>query len=347
MSMDVGDHVMPTLVEAIGRGASELASLRLALSSEGLGPQCGVDVARMLRDGGCPRLEELELCGNGLGYDAVELARALEGGAPCKTTLRRLKLYGCGVTSVGMRGLVGCMGRGALPHLTSLDLSYNEEIGDEGIMSLVGAMSGGVLRGLKALYLSSVGMTHRGARALFQAFRDHNPCPHLEILSADMNTIGDGGVLELAQAIEAGALQHLLVLQVSGVGMGDKGFKSLVKAIVTQHSNPGCPRLEVLYARDNDGIGNGGGKYLAEAMVVEGAMQHLREIHLEMAGIGETGVRSLFQALGRSHHVCPNLKMMLFWAYPNSATSRLIGEFSRILEDQRAKGSGRSRLVVG
>lgn len=85
-----------------------MTTLRLFDSDLGLDEEGVEALAKMLRGGGCPRLEELDVSGSQVGDDAVvELARALGGerGAACGATLRRLNLSECGITSYGARRL--------------------------------------------------------------------------------------------------------------------------------------------------------------------------------------------------------------------------------------------------
>lgn len=113
--------LLPGLMQAIGVGAPELRTLRLIRWKAR--PEEAAVIAQSLGDGACCRLEELVVAmERGGGIDLVDLARALEEGAPCSITLRKLELSGCTVNDEGCVRLARAMSRGALPNLEVLDL---------------------------------------------------------------------------------------------------------------------------------------------------------------------------------------------------------------------------------
>lgn len=107
------------------------------------------------------------------------LSRALGGGAPCNATLRRLNLYDCRLTPVGMKEMSTALVAGTLPNLEFLNLSYNEDIEDDGVMSLADAMKKGALLQLREIKLMRVRASNVGVKALFQAF-GKDACPKLQ-----------------------------------------------------------------------------------------------------------------------------------------------------------------------
>lgn len=173
--------LLQRLMEALRVGASDLRSLVLEGCSDGAAAEA---VAEGLRYGACPQLEELNLSHGRIGdVGMMELARAMEGGAPCNTTLRRLRLGSCGVGREGVKELAAAMAQGALPNLDHLSLSHNYYCGDEGVAYLAEAMRGGGLQRLRELDLSCVGMGSVGVMVLSQALIDHHACPQLVKLS--------------------------------------------------------------------------------------------------------------------------------------------------------------------
>lgn len=85
-------------MEAVRVGAPDLRVLHLNhFDSWGFST-----VAQQLRHGACPRLEVLEL-GHSSPDDARELMKALQGGAPCRQSLQRVKV--CGVVVQGKKDL--------------------------------------------------------------------------------------------------------------------------------------------------------------------------------------------------------------------------------------------------
>lgn len=116
--------LMPRLMEAIRVGAPRVRML--GLNGNHVGREGGVAVAWWLHDGAAPCLEELSLWWTILGDSAVvELARALQGGAPCSTTLRRLNLQFGKIHSKGVMELARAWARGACPNLEEVNLGYN------------------------------------------------------------------------------------------------------------------------------------------------------------------------------------------------------------------------------
>lgn len=297
----------------IGKGARGL--LNLNLKGGMMDGKASAALARMLEGGGCPRLEELDLGRSPvLDRGIMELARAMEGGAPCRDTLRRLYFQRCDITATGMKRLVDALEKGSVPHLEHLYLNGNEDFLDVGGEEVARLMSlPKALTSLQELVLTDVGIGDPSAVAIFQSLRERNPCPHLKKLDVGCNFYGAEGLSALVQAIEAGVLQQLRELGVALVSMDDKGFKSLVKAIVAQQPNPGCPHLEELDVNQNP-IGKDGITYLAEVIKQDGAMQHLRELDMSYLEWDEDGLSSFFGALDSSTRVLPRLaRLHMTW----------------------------------
>ena len=100
------------------------------------------------------------------------LASHLKQGCPSLTTL---DLGSCGMTSVGMEELASCLG--SLTNLTTLSITGNRNVGAD------------------------------GWKKLFQAL--HENCEILETLELHSNSLGDGEVSDLADALKGKRLQKL------------------------------------------------------------------------------------------------------------------------------------------
>lgn len=139
----------------------------------------------------------------------ARLGRALEGGAACNTTLRKLKLRQCCPQDFdGMQQLASSIARGALPNLQCLDLSWNVCCLEGGVFPLADATKNGALPRLQRLTLVSVEMDEEAAQALQDALTVHGGCPRLTSLyfgCDDEWTVAEGGeVLQQALASSRG-----------------------------------------------------------------------------------------------------------------------------------------------
>lgn len=148
----------------------------------------------------------------------------------------------------------------------------------------------------------------------------------------------------LAEAIEAGALRQLRELDLSHDFIDGGDFKALVKAIVAQPDS-GCPRLEVLKAAcDGEESGDEGEScivFLAGAMKVEGALQHLRELHVDGLKVGREGTRALSQALS-DLRVCPMLEVLHLETELRQVFWDMISDAENMRQDDRRC----SRLII-
>lgn len=98
----------------------------------------------------------------------VGLARALEGGASCNHTLRRLSLSSSGIGPRGVKDLAIAFTRGACPNLQLLNLAPAAMM-DEGVAELARAMEAGAPPSLIVRDLSDVEIGAVGRTALFNA----------------------------------------------------------------------------------------------------------------------------------------------------------------------------------
>lgn len=168
---------------AIEAGVPGLKVLSLVCLGDDQGNDCYWSVFPRLLHGACPRLERLTIAGGKeLGDDdVVGLARALEGGAPCNHTLRRLSLSSSGIGPRGVKDLAIAFTRGACPNLQLLNLAEAAMM-DEGVAELATAMEAGALPSLIVLDLSDVEMGAAGRTALFNALGNSKVCPDLRLV---------------------------------------------------------------------------------------------------------------------------------------------------------------------
>lgn len=175
---------MKELMGAIEVGAPDLRALALAhVASDQGGGDCYLEVFHHLLHGACPRLECLTVEGDdSFGDDELmELARALEGGAPCSTTLGKLYVRSSGIGPRGVRELAAAFTRGACPNLKLLSLA-GVPMKDEGVTELAIAIQAGAMPKLIVLDLGYAELGALGRTALFNALGDSEICPKLALL---------------------------------------------------------------------------------------------------------------------------------------------------------------------
>lgn len=200
-------------------------------------------------------LTSLDLSRNNLrDAGAFSLSCAL----PHLLQLQHLCLSSTTIGSAGMFALASCFP--LLLHLQSINLNFNPDIGDSGIVSFCTAISGSCLRSLRILNFRSIGMTHIGILSLIDCFQSF-PC--LEEMDFSSNNCGDQGVIALASALRLfssslralflvstdissiGAsalasalpsLPHLLELDLYGNFVHISGFNSLLSVLSPPHS---------------------------------------------------------------------------------------------------------------
>ena len=108
----------------------------------------------------------------------------------------------------GMVELAGAMADGRLAELKFLDLNKNQ-IGDAGMSALARAAAGGALSSLATLYLHQNRIGDAGAIALAGAIRSPSTLSKLEKLWVYKNVIDDRGIQALTDALALGALPSL------------------------------------------------------------------------------------------------------------------------------------------
>lgn len=153
----MGNHsasMMADVMGAIKEAVPKLEAFTAAFEDRGQDGDRFMRIFDGLLGGACPRLQVLMLgsCGgDDLGdAEVAELARVLEGGAPCNHTLKKLELYSPGLGSRGMQALAAAFTRGACPNLMGLVVSGGPAV-EEGVPDLIRARGSGALPNLTVL----------------------------------------------------------------------------------------------------------------------------------------------------------------------------------------------------
>ncbi len=175
--------------------------------------RCGIDAEAILSllEGGAGRLQQLDLSGNGLGPEGIELVAQ----APQLAGIHMLDVSQNALRAHGMK----CLGASTfLTELHELHLNANE-MGDEGCEELARSVSN--MPVLETLSLSDNLIGPRGAAQLCGL------ASRLCDLDLSFNELGDGGVDALVRASSWKDL-HRLDLTSCGIGFG--GMATLMSA---------------------------------------------------------------------------------------------------------------------
>jgi len=191
-----------------------------------------------------------------LGNEGVTAILAGLGAMKCPDLLR-LELAHISTTAHGGNALSRLISKGALQRLQWLDIGCY--CADAAITQRVVAKLHH-LRSLRKLDLMDT--TIDIWQALWAAIRSGS-LPNLEVLLlADCATLGDGGVVRMAKAIEAGACGELKELSLCSVNMGEVGVLALARAI----SSGGLRKMEKIDVWGNSDIGDRGMAVLIDAL---------------------------------------------------------------------------------
>ena len=178
--------------------------------------------------------------------------------------------------------LLGTLGR-SLPVLVSLALGSDAAgvAGPDGVLRLVAGLGAGALPDLTSFQLSNMLMGNTGASALAAAL-GRGALPRLKILALDTLNISDAGLVALAPALRR--LPALDELYLTGNPIGDEGLAALVPQLPTGDLLPPTGKLAKLEVLElpNTQLSDAGCAALAAA-IKSGALPLLKD--LELGGI--------------------------------------------------------------
>eukprot|EP00179_Madagascaria_erythrocladioides_P013109 CAMPEP_0198371452 /NCGR_PEP_ID=MMETSP1450-20131203/157233_1 /TAXON_ID=753684 ORGANISM="Madagascaria erythrocladiodes, Strain CCMP3234" /NCGR_SAMPLE_ID=MMETSP1450 /ASSEMBLY_ACC=CAM_ASM_001115 /LENGTH=581 /DNA_ID=CAMNT_0044079015 /DNA_START=415 /DNA_END=2156 /DNA_ORIENTATION=+ len=143
-------------------------------------------------------------------FDGIEMVGVVRAGvlsavaqaiALHNSTIKRLRLVGCGATATGAAHLATALSTNTTIGITSLDLSRND-LKDEAMLALVAGIRSSSAR-LRSLRLNKCGLTHRSVAALCYAFADDSDlAKKLRVLELSDNDIGAVGSHALASWLD-------------------------------------------------------------------------------------------------------------------------------------------------
>lgn len=158
------------------------------IRGEAIGNAGGVELARSLLTGACPRVKSIYLGWNHIKYSAVvSLADAFIRGA-CGQ-LRVLDLRFNGVDANAVTYLLAALDQGGAPELRELVLEGNL-LGDDGARAFAHAMLRGTLKLLRVIDIRQNRIRNAGVLALWNVFTCENIsrfCPKLMLLDMRRN----------------------------------------------------------------------------------------------------------------------------------------------------------------
>ena len=188
------DSGSPPVAVSPSRGSNTIATKRLfftvnlkrfkhveEIKGETIGDQGGVELARALLTGACPRVKTVHLGWNHIKHSAiVALADCFMRGA-CGQ-LVKLDLRFNSIDANGMVHLLGALDHGGLPELKELVLQGNL-LGDDGAKALAHAMLRGTLKLLRMVDIRQNRIRNAGILALWNVFTSEcvtKFCPKLQ-----------------------------------------------------------------------------------------------------------------------------------------------------------------------
>ncbi|KAI7800984.1 putative NACHT [Triplophysa rosa] len=230
---------------------------------------------------------------------------------------KKIMLSQCNITDEGCVALSSALISNP-SHLTHLDLSNNNNVGDSGVKLICDVLENPHCK-LEKLVLRSCNITDEGCAALSSALRSNSS--HLKHLDLSGNKFGDSGVKLISTALEnphckleklrlyysnitdegCAALSsslrsnpsHLTHLDLSGNKFGDSG----VKLISTVLENPHC-KLKIL-EMSNCNITDEGCAALSSAL--RSNPSHLRHLDLSLNNLEDSGLKLISIVLENPH----------------------------------------------
>lgn len=226
---DQGFH---ELTQTIATGfLSSLESFNLShnhIREEGSGM-----LARILHIGRLPSLQSLNLSHCYIGdYGVKNLADAMQSPNFSSWGLQFLNLSTNAFGEEGAVALSKALGMGRLPYLKHLDLSFNL-VGEQGTLALAKAISSGKMLSLADLILSRCYLGN-GLVPIIQAM-EAGKLSNLQILDVSCNSMGERGTVAMAKALGSGKLSKLLKLAIAECGIAPQGMDMLLDAMNAGH----------------------------------------------------------------------------------------------------------------
>jgi hypothetical protein len=229
--------------EAVGQ-TSAFGSVKELILEEVNQAQCAgfaQGFSAAVSEGAFPQLKKLDLVGVAMG-DAglIVLCDGLKESL-CAKRLEDICIRDFNFLAVGFNALCGLIEEGHLPVLSSLQVYWNDQLGDDGMAQLMTSLAapGSNSSKITKLFLS-FGLTDAGLNILSTNLQEDHVLPNLMFLDLSGNeAVADVGAQHLSRAITAGCLPNLVELDVYDTDIQEVGEQALKDAI-QKH----CPKFQ-------------------------------------------------------------------------------------------------------
>jgi len=220
-------------VALAGSIATNKALRNLFLEDNRIGSDGAVAFTEALKEN--KTLEVLSLGSNDMIGDIG--ATAFSGALKVNQTLKKLDLSNCGISVIGSVDIADALKQNST--LLKLEIGHNDEIGDEGAVSFVGAIH------LHSLVLNSSNISAEGIRTMVEGLKQANST--LKSLHLDGNSVGNVGAIAIAGWLKQNTTLEDLYLGECEIGaVGAVALADAVKKNLT---------IEMIDLDDNEGAG--------------------------------------------------------------------------------------------
>lgn len=186
-------------------------------------------LARILHIGRLPSLLSLNLSHCYIAdYGVQNIASALQSGHFSSWGLQFLDLSTNAFGEEGAVALSQALSMGRLPYLKHLDLSFNM-VGEKGTLALAKALNSGQLASLTDLVLTRCSLGH-GVEPIIQAM-GAGRLSHLQLLDLSGNFMGPRGCMALVKALRSGKMSKLQTLVIAECGIAGQGLELISQAM--------------------------------------------------------------------------------------------------------------------